>query len=101
MGKVHLNTSVGCWWLIVIVVNSRGKEVRTTYRVSDSRPDPRVASPAWTLEKVPESGPAEVWHVSVRDGEVSCDCQSANWRKSCKHCKALAAAGFITNGRKL
>ncbi len=102
MGRVHLITSVGCWWLIVTVVNSRGKEVTTEYRVSDTVPDKRVASPAYLLEKVPKKGEAaEIYTVSVRDGQLQCECQDNGWRKHhCKHLRSLMASGILPKGLK-
>ena len=88
MNRAHFITGEGCWWLIVTVVNSRGKEVRSTYRVTRTVKLPRAE--VYKLEKVPEKEKAEVWDVMIEDGQISCDCQDANWRRrQCKHCKIV------------
>lgn len=67
-----------------------------TYTIQDTRPDPRVASPAFALTN--EDG--DVYHVSVNEFGPACDCPDGHFRREndrekCKHVKALQAVGLL------
>lgn len=85
--------------LTITTQRKRGKglvPLVVTYAVADSKPDPRVANPAFILTK--ENGQA--YHVSLSEFGVRCDCVDGEIRERrgtglCKHAKALAACGLI------
>lgn len=83
-------------WLILKTQRKRGKkyvDYVSIYLVEDTRPDPRVADPAFTLTKV---GTETVWHVGVTKFGPVCDCPSAlRGPGRCKHAKGLMAVGLL------
>lgn len=105
--------------LTIKVMAKRGKKMVPNvshYLVTDTRPDPAVASPAYALAKCEivtdpasmsaaalESGATEeliktgdVWHVCVDEYGPRCDCGDGHFRnRVCKHCKALIAISLI------
>lgn len=105
--------------LAITTPKKRGKkEVLETslYIVRRLDPDPKVACPAFALHKghmedVASVGsePAqtfvldkEVWHVSIQNGHIECDCPAKTYQRQegpCKHCKGMIAVGLIP-GRK-
>ena len=82
--------------VLTITTRRHGKPFVVAYAVEDVRPDPRVASPAFSLTK--EDG--EVYHVSVNEWGPACSCPDATFRGHslevpCKHCLAMAAVGLL------
>lgn len=88
-----------------------------TYLVEDSRPDTRVADPAYSLTKgmlIPLSmeeaiatggethkwvASGDVWHVSVNEWGPECDCPHRTFNPDsplCKHARAMKAVGLLT-----
>lgn len=86
--------------LTLTVMRKHGKRMKplvTTYTVADCRPDPRVASPAFSLTK----DDSEVYHVSANEWGVRCDCIDGELREKrgtgdlCKHARSLQACGLM------
>lgn len=104
--------------ILTVTTNAkRGKKIvknETIYRLSDARPDARVAYPAVRMEKVElelagvvgekdvfEFVPTgDVYHVHCDQWGVACDCPHATYRvrgsrELCKHAMALVAVGLM------
>ncbi len=107
-------------YLTIKTMLKRGKkmvEKQSIYRVTDCRPDVRVANPAYSLERgefklvqtvngigeecldtvfVPDG---EVWHVAVQQFGPTCDCPHntyhPNTKNGCKHVLAALAVGLL------
>jgi hypothetical protein len=85
--------------LTITTQAKRGKktvENVVTYKVLDIRPDPAVASPAYSLTK--EDG--EVYHCGSNQWGGFCDCPHNQFRLTnsdvdCKHLAACRATGLL------
>lgn len=93
--------------ILTVTAIVRGKPVVSVFQVEDSRPDVRVADPAYKLTKVAavdgELKPTgEVYHVCVDDYGPRCDCADSTYRGSikdcCKHARAMRAVGLLPKG---
>ena len=89
--------------LVITTQVKRGQVMQPLVRrftVSDCRPDPAVASPAFELAG--EHGP--VYHVALREFGPTCDCQNSEIREKygspthCKHVRAMQAVGLLPKG---
>lgn len=73
-----------------LIITMSGKA--TTYTVTNTCPDPKVASPAFALQK--EDG--TVHHVCVDEHGPRCDCADSHYRsRLCKHARSLQVLGLI------
>jgi hypothetical protein len=106
--RLHDNGD-GTWELTIITQAKKtrtvkGKKVVTyepnerKYKVADVRPDPAVASPAFSLET--DDKEPSVYHVGANEWGVFCDCPDHHYRRQndrtpCKHCKAMQAVGLL------
>lgn len=112
--QVHGTASLSEDGRILTITTMRKKGTKsvpntTQYLVEDSRPDRRVASPAFSLTKgsldVLDDGEevfcpsweGEVWHVAVNEYGPTCDCQHATYSGSgqCKHVGAMLKLGLL------
>jgi SWIM zinc finger len=82
-------------FLTVTVPRKKGRksvDLVQTYVVEDTRPDVRVANPAFTLTK--EDG--EQYHCAVNEFGPTCSCADCEFRQHlCKHLKAVIAVGLL------
>lgn len=86
--------------ILTIKTNAkRGKKIVpivVNYTVTDLRPDPKVANPAYRLTK--DDG--EFYDVHLDEWGPACSCphatfRGANNRVPCKHCLAMMACGLL------
>ena len=82
--------------LTITVVRTRGP-FSAKYIVTDLRPDPQVASPAFALEQ--EDGTEYL--VWIDEWGPQCNCQDTEYRaRRCKHVQALTAVGLLPRQRR-
>lgn len=110
MGTARLHTNED--GSVELTITTKAKKTRTvkkkkivtyedkvrTYKVTDVRPDPAVASPAFALTT--DDKEPKVYHVGANEWGVFCDCEDHHYRRQndptpCKHCKAMQAVGLL------
>ena len=72
-------------------------EKTVTYTIKDTRPDKRVASPAYSLTR---NDDGTVYHCWRDEWGMHCDCPDAHFNRGldplgCKHTRSLKAVGLF------
>jgi hypothetical protein len=85
-------------WLEIVVLDSKGKPVRTEYVVRFLESSREIGYPAWRLTKAGKR--SEVYDVILKDTGAECDCKDFGYRrqnqsKGCKHLASLEAQGLL------
>ena len=93
-GTVSLN---GDQLKIVNIVGKKRSKKTVTYTIKDTRPDKRVASPAYSLTR---NDDGTVYHVWKDQWGMHCDCPDAHFNRGldplgCKHTRSLKAVGLF------